>query len=114
MQSGWIVLVIVGAVAAVVAFFVVANRMTRREHAAFKAKDVVSALKCVLDEGESLWHDEFDLFLAHPIDDPSLEAIRKECLDILRTAKPALSGDDISDEARTRFRAILRDLEGRA
>jgi hypothetical protein len=113
MQFGWVVLVVVGVVAAVTAFFAVANHMTRRAHAAFGAKDVISALKCVLDEGDSVWHDEFDLFLAHPIADPSLESIRKQCLEILRTTKPEVPGDDITEEGRVRFRAILHELEGR-
>ena len=42
-------------------------------------------------------HDTWDLFLAWPIDDPHLEAIRQECLKISRECPP-VPGKDINEE----------------
>jgi len=93
------------------AFFALANRATRRIHAAFGPKDVEAALKCVLDDAQ--YHDDFDLFLTWPIDDPYFESIRKRCHEILRTCAPAKRGEDISEDGKERIRGILRDLQAR-
>ena len=88
--------------------FVFASREARRMHTAFRPSDVESALQCVLDDSQCC-HDEFDLFLTWPIDDPYLEAIRERCHRILRTcAKP---GEDISEDGKEQIRAILRELQ---
>jgi hypothetical protein len=92
-------------------FFALANRATRRTHAGFGPIEVESALQCVLDDTQC--HDDFDLFLAWPIDDPYLESIRKDCHEIIRTSAPAGSGEDISENGKDRIRAILRELRDR-
>jgi hypothetical protein len=113
MEAGSIVIaVIVVCATGAAMFFALANRATRRVHAAFGPKQVESALRCALDD--SGYHDEFDLFLAWPIDDPYLESIRRRCHEIIRISGPARAGDDVSQEGKDRIREILRELRERA
>jgi hypothetical protein len=93
-------------------FFWLANRATRQIHAAFGPKEVVTALQCVLDDSEC--HDEWDLFLSWPIDDPHLESIRQQCHEILRTSARPQRGEDISEDGKNRVRTLLRDLRERS
>jgi hypothetical protein len=53
------------------------------------------------------------LFLAWPIDDPHLEAIRQDCLKIWRECPP-VPGKDINEEGETRVAALLADLRRRS
>lgn len=69
--------------ASVVAFFMGANRATGRAHARFQTKDVESALS-ELFAPDSPTLDNFDLFLAWPIDDPYLESVRQRCLTLVQ------------------------------
>jgi hypothetical protein len=106
----WIAAAIIGAI---VAFFTVSNRKTAKAHARFQAKDVEEAL-AELVSPESEYHDAWDLFLSWPIDDPSLESIRQECLTIIRECDPPPPGKDLSDEGVERVAALLRELRSRA
>ena len=66
-------------IASVTAFFVWTNGATERQHARFTAEDVQSAVENCLDlHGDD--HDEWDLFLGWPIDDPYLESVRQRCI----------------------------------
>jgi hypothetical protein len=73
------VLIVALFVIAVVGFFAWANHRTKKEHAAFTKTDVITAIEDVLSDG---YHDEWDLFLAWPIGDPYLEAVRRRCIAI--------------------------------
>ena len=99
---------IVIAAAGIVAFFAWANRQTAKAHARFTQNDVEIALAELLDP-QAHDHDTWDLFLAWPIDDPHLEAIRQECLKICRECPP-VPGKDINEEGETRVAALLADL----
>ena len=113
MEIGSTVIVVLAiCFAGIAVFFVLANRATRRNHAAFKPSDVESALQCVLDDSQCC-HDEFDLFLTWPIDDPYLEAIRRRCQRILGTCASSRLGGDISMDGKDRIRAILHELQQR-
>jgi hypothetical protein len=105
-------LVVIAAAAGIVLFFVWANRQTAKAHARFTAKDVEMALAELLDP-EAPTHDTWDLFLAWPIDDPHLEAIRQECLKICRECPP-VPGKDINEEGERRVSALLAGLRRRA
>lgn len=83
-----------------IAFFAWANGATRREHARFAREDVQSAVEnCLGLHGTD--HDEWDLFLASPIDDPYLESIRQRCIQ-------AWDEEDDPERADARLR---RELE---
>jgi hypothetical protein len=112
MRYGSIVVLILGTgIAAAAVFFALANRATRRMHAAFGPREVAAALECVLDD--SLCHDEWDLFLSWPIADPYLESIRTQCLEIIRTAPPPNRGEDISGDGKNRIRVLLQGVRER-
>jgi hypothetical protein len=99
---------VVAAAVGIVLFFAWANRRTAKAHARFTADDVEMALAELLDP-QAPTHDTWDLFLAWPIDDPHLEAIRQECLNIWRECPPA-AGKDINEEGETRVAALLAKL----
>jgi hypothetical protein len=103
---------VIAAAAGIVAFFTWANRQTAKAHARFTYKDVEIALAELLDP-QAHDHDTWDLFLAWPIDDPHLEAIRQECLKICRECPP-VPGKDINEEGETRVAALLADLRRRS
>jgi hypothetical protein len=92
-------------------FFARGRGATQRRHAGFGRTEVESALQCVLDDTQR--HDDFDLFLAWPIDDPYLESIRRDCHEIVRMSPPPRRREDISENAKDQIRAILRDLRAR-
>jgi hypothetical protein len=94
-----------------IAFFVRGNGETaiRRQHARFTSQDVRSAVENCLDlDGTD--HDEWDLFLGFPIDDPYLESVRQRCIRIW--------DEDGPEPVETRFRReleeILQELRTRA
>ena len=96
-------------IASVTAFFACANGATERQHARFTAEDVQSALENCLDlHGDD--HDEWDLFLGFPIDDPYLESVRQRCI---RT----WDQDDVSEPVAGRLceelEKILQELRSR-
>jgi hypothetical protein len=67
----WIIL----GIGAIVAFFAWANRQTRRNRLRTTKKDFVKNLEGFLDGTTSV--DDWELFLAHPMGDPELEALRQ-------------------------------------
>jgi len=99
---------VIAAAAGIVLFFAWANHQTAKDHARFTANDVETALAELLDP-QAPTHDTWDLFLARPIDDRYLEAIRQECLTICRECPP-VPGKDINKEGETRVAALLADL----
>jgi hypothetical protein len=74
-------------------------------------QDVAEALKNVLDLDGSGSHDQFDVFLARPIEDPYLEAIRLECLEVVRKDRAPPKGKDISESTAEWVRGKLRELQ---
>ena len=88
-------------IASVTAFFVWANGATERQHARFTAEDVQSAVEnCLGLHGDD--HDEWDLFLGFPIDDPYLESVRQRCIQ-------TWDQDDVPEPVEGRLR---EELEG--
>jgi hypothetical protein len=105
--------IVVLLVAAAVAFFTWANWATARAHARLGSKEVEAALSEVLAP-DSPTHDNFDLFLAWPIDDPYLESVRQHCLRIIGETDPAPPGQDLSDGGLRRIAALLDEVRNRA
>jgi hypothetical protein len=99
---------VIAVIAGIAAFFAWANRQTAKTHARFTADDVEIALAELLNP-HAPTHDTWDLFLAWPIDDPHLEAVRQECLKIGRECPP-VPGKDINEEGERRVAALLADL----
>jgi hypothetical protein len=98
--------------AGVAVFFAWANRQTAKAQARFQAADVEEAL-AELVSPDSRDHDTWDLFIAYPIDDPSLESVRQQCLMIIKECPPAHPREDISVDGVNRVAAILRELRSR-
>lgn len=89
-------------IASVAVFFVCANGATERQHAPFTAEDVQSAVENCLDlHGDD--HDEWDLFLGWPIDDPYLESVRQRCIRIW-------DQDDVPEPVGGRLRQELEEI----
>ena len=74
-------------------------------------QNVIDALQNVLDLDDSGTHDLFDLFLARPIKDPLLEAIRAECLQVVLTDRSPPKGKDIGHSSAEWVRGKLRELQ---
>ena len=74
-------------------------------------EDVVAALRNVLDMDGAGNHEQFDLFLGRTIQDPYLESVRKECLEILRHDNPR-SGKDLGEAAEQWVEEKLHELQG--
>jgi hypothetical protein len=101
---------IIGAViviSVVIAFFVWGNGETgiRREHAGFTPDDVQSAIKNCLDL-HGIDHDEWDLFLGFPIDDPYLESVRQRCIRVWDEHGP----EPVGERLRRELEEILGEL----
>ena len=94
------------------AFFTQANEKARQRHATFKKEGVIGALENVLGLSECRYHDEWDLFLAWPIDDPHLESIRQKCLDIRQRYPSGPEGDIGSKVGQAEVKRMLDDLRG--
>ena len=95
----------------VTGFFIWANKKTQRQHARFTKCDVIAALENVIS-GDSVIHDEWDLFLTWPIRDPYLESLRKRCLDISSNDVNE-PGRDLSIAGVEKVRSILNELHDR-
>lgn len=96
-------------IASVTAFFMWANGATERQHARFTAEDVQSAVENCLDlHGDD--HDEWDLFLGMPIDDPYLESVRQRCIRIWDEHDP----EPVSMVLRDELEKIRQELRTRA
>jgi hypothetical protein len=83
--------------------------MTKTRHRT--KQDVVNALRNVLDLDGSDTHDTFDLFISWPIQDPSLEAIRTECLTVCLADRPLPRGKDLGDVSEQWIRRKLNELQ---
>lgn len=108
-----LLIIIAGLVVSVVSFFVCANYRTRTIHAGFKNEDVQLALAELVSE-TSCCLEEWDLFLAWPIDDSYLESIRQKCRAIANENAPRNSNEDLSEDGIRRVKAILDELVERA
>ncbi|HTJ78843.1 MAG TPA: hypothetical protein VL357_07575 [Rariglobus sp.] len=104
-------LIIIALVAIVPIFFVWANHRTKKQHATFSKDDVVSAIQNVISGSD---HDEWDLFLSWPIQDPYLESIRQRCIDISKEYSGVEKGKDIASQGEAKLNLILNELENRA
>ena len=103
----WIFVILIFVIG-VCGFFWWANHRTRKEHATFAKEDVISAIENVLSNGR---HDQWDLFLAWPIDDSYLEGVRHQCLAISSEHSEAEKGKDIATAGETKLRVILNELK---
>lgn len=105
-------------IVALACFSAWAHRQTTKAHAAFTRYDVIAAIENVLDlniePGESNLHDEWDLFLAWPIDDPYLESIRQKCFAIFVEYSGVEKGKDIGSRGEAQLRLILDELKNHA
>ena len=95
----------------VFSFFGWANRRTKKEHAAFTKRDVITAIENVLSSDH--YHDEWDLFLAWPIGDSYLESVRQRCIAISSEYSGTEKGKDIATSGETNLRLILDELKSR-
>jgi hypothetical protein len=91
----------------VIAFFVWGNgnAVMRREHARFTREDAQSAVENCLDP-HGIDHDEWDLFLGFPVDDPYLESIRQRCIRVWDEDGP----EPVAPRLRRELEEILREL----
>jgi hypothetical protein len=97
-------------IASVIAFFARGNAAMRREHARFTTEDVQSAVENCLDLHDALDHDEWDLFLAWPIDDRYLESVRQRCIRVWDEDGP----EPVEPRLRRTLEEILQELRTRA
>lgn len=74
-------------------------------------QDVEKALRNVLDLDGSDTHDTFDLFLSQPIEDPTLEVIRTECLAVCLADRHPPRGRDLGEESEQWMRRKLNELQ---
>ncbi len=74
-------------------------------------QQVAAALANVLDLDDVGTHDAFDLFLGTPIDDPYLESIRTECLEVIRNDSKPVRGKDLGPSAERWARDKLVELQ---
>jgi hypothetical protein len=74
-------------------------------------QDVENALRNVLDIDGSGTHDTFDLFLSWPIEDPTLEVIRTECLAVCLADRRPPRGRDLGEESEQWIRRKLNELQ---
>jgi hypothetical protein len=85
------------------AFFVWANWATRRHYARFTHRDVKAVFERALAPSE--YYDDWELFLAWPIDDPYLDSVRQRCIQIWDEC-----GERAGDEFVARLKPILEEL----
>jgi hypothetical protein len=88
-------LVLAAVVVAAALFFPWASRRTAKAHARFGRKDVEGVLAQIVSP-ETKTSDDWDLFLAWPIDDPFLESIRQECVRIDRESRSPFDADAVA------------------
>ena len=72
------------AIAVLLAFAVVWAVLASKKPRNWSRQRVIGALANALDLDECGYHDEFDMFLAGPLSDPPLEALRLEILAIVQ------------------------------
>jgi hypothetical protein len=92
----------------IVVFFCWANNQAKKQHAAFTKDDVVKAIENVF---ANELHDEWDLFLAWPINDPYLESVRQKCLLIFKEHQGKEKGKDIETTGEAKLQLILEELK---
>lgn len=103
-------LLIIGLVlATIIAFFTWAEHQAKATHAQFQTKDVISALNNFISDS-STDHDEFDMFVSFPIDDPYLESIRQKALYYCRKF-PGTETQDISPEGAKEIERLIHELQ---
>jgi hypothetical protein len=113
-EVGAMIWVAVVAVIAVGLFFLWANDSTAKDHAGFRPEDVESALANLVEAKPNEYLDDWELFLAWRIDDPQLERIRQECLEILKECPDdKKSGVWPSKAGLERVAELLRGLRER-
>lgn len=100
--------IVAGIIFAIILFFVWADNQTKKQHAAFTKGDVIAALENVLN-GDC--HDEWDLFLAWPIQDTHLESIRQRCIAICEEYSNGEKGKDIAAGGEPKLLLILDELK---
>jgi hypothetical protein len=105
----WLVIVLLIAIF-IRLFFCWANHQTKKQHAAFAKDDVVKAIENVFADE---LHDEWDLFLAWPINDPYLESVRQKCLLIFKEHQGKEKGKDIETAGEAKLKSILDELTKR-
>lgn len=79
-------------------------------------QDLENALRNVLDLDGSGTHDTFDFFLSCPIEDPTLEVIRKErkeCLAVCLADSHPPRGRDLGEESEQWIRRTLNELQSK-
>jgi len=74
-------------------------------------EEVVAALRNALRLDGADLHDTFDMFVARPIDDPYLESLRKEILEIAISEGQPIRGRDFGPRAEEWLLQTLRQLE---
>jgi hypothetical protein len=95
--------------AAVIGLLKLTSRLTARQHEQFGPQDVEAALKKFVSPMATCCCEDWVLFLACPIGDPRLEAVRQECLRIVQQ-NPAEYGP----EAKAKVAEILDRLRRHA
>ena len=96
-------------IVALVVFFSWAGRETKAQHAKFDKSNVLSALSNLISD-ESTDHDEFDLFISWPINDPYLESIRQRVIEIANKY-PKQVNRDISIEAAKEIEGLIYEIQ---
>lgn len=96
-------------IVAFVAFFTWARIKAKSQHASFDKSDVISALNNLISD-ESTDHDEFDMFISWPINDPYWKAIRQKVIKI--TSKYSKSVNrDISIEGVNEIKCLIYEIQ---
>ena len=101
-----------GLVAAWVLFTILVNRRVAKVHARFQVRDVEEVLAELASTGSQTC-DNWDQFLAWPIDDPYLDSIRQRCLTIDRECAPKHEDEAINEDGVARIRTLLQELRDR-
>ena len=95
--------------AAVIGLLGWTRRLAAKRHERFDRQDVEAALKAFVSPAAVCCCEEWVLFLALPIGDPRLEAVRQECLQIVR-GNPT----ECSPEAKVKVAEVLERLRSHA
>jgi hypothetical protein len=85
--------------------------MAKRQHAKFGHAQVESALEDVLTQHSRV--EDWNLFLAWPINDPYLESVRQRCLRIAAKHVVMRDGEYMTKEGLESVREILEELRSK-
>jgi hypothetical protein len=97
------------AIAVLVGVAVVWAALVTRKPRSWSRQRVIAALANALDLDDTGYHDEFDMFLAGPLSDPSLEALRLEILSIVQNEE-RMPGCDFGPNAEGWLRRTYESL----